>query len=171
MWLETSRLILRNFQPEDEPVLAAILANSQVMQFSPTGVLTTSQTQEKIASFISSYEQFGFGKWAVVFQKNERLIGYCGMAIERIDQRDEVEIGFRLLPEFWGCGLATEAARATVDYGCKQLKLHYILGIVERENRASVRVLEKLGMNYVGNTIFYGTAMDVYRLDCNSRQD
>ena len=70
-----------------------------------------------------------------------------------------------LAPDFWGMGLATEAALATIQYGFEQLKFPYILGIVERENVASVRVLKKLGMKYERRTIFYGVEMDVYRLD------
>lgn len=66
MWLETQRLILREFQPKDLAQLAPILANSQVMKFSPTGILSVSQTRAKIDSFIASYQKNGFGKWAVI---------------------------------------------------------------------------------------------------------
>ena len=85
MWLETQRLILREFQPEDFRELAAILADQQVMKFSPTGVLSISQTQEKIESFITSYKKFRFGKWAVILKQSNKLIGYCGIALEQID--------------------------------------------------------------------------------------
>lgn len=117
MWIETQRLILREFQREDLQALAPILADSQVMQFSPTGVLAIAQTQEKIESFIASYKNFGFGKWAVIFKERNELIGYCGIAVERIENRDEREIGYRLEPRFWGKSLATEAAAAAMQYG------------------------------------------------------
>lgn len=163
VWLETPRLILRDFQQEDLHQLALILANPQVMEFSPTGILSVSQVQAKIDSFITSYKKFGFGKWAVMFKDN-KLIGYCGIAVEQIDKVDELEIGYRLDLEFWGRGLATEAASTTIQYGFEQLKFPYSLGIVERENLASVRVLEKLGMKYKRETVFHGVKMDVYQV-------
>ena len=130
-----------------------------------TGILSFSETQAKLDSFINSYQKFGFGKWAVIFKESNKLIGYCGIAIEQIDNVDEREIGYRLAPEFWRIGLATEAALITTQYGFEQLKFPYLLGVVESTNAASVRVLEKLGMRYERETIFYGIKMDIYRLD------
>lgn len=167
MKLETQRLILREFQLEDFQQLAPILANPQVMKFSLAGILSPLQTQEKIASFITSYAKYGFGKWAVIFKESNELIGYCGIAVEEIDNQAEKEIGYRLDPRFWGRGLATEAATAALQYGFAQLKLPYILGIVEGENMKSVRVLKKLGMIYERDTIYHGIKMNVYRVTQN----
>lgn len=163
MWIETQRLILREFQQEDTQELSFILANPKVMKFSPTGILSLIQTQEKVDSFISSYEKYGFGKWAVVLKEGRELIGYCGIAVEKIDGKDEREIGYRFDSKFWGKGLATEAALAALHYGFAKFKFPYILGIVERSNAASVRVLEKLAMKYERETIFHGIKMDVYQ--------
>ncbi|MBE9167054.1 GNAT family N-acetyltransferase [Pleurocapsales cyanobacterium LEGE 06147] len=168
MWLETQRLILREFQQEDLCQLAPILANPQVMKFSPTGILSFQQTRTKINGFIASYKKNGFGKWAVIFKESNRLIGYCGIAVEQIDNVDERELGYRLDPAFWGRGLATEAASIVIQYGFEQLRFPHILGIVERENMASVRVLEKLGMKYKRKTVFHGVKMDVYQVSGES---
>jgi [ribosomal protein S5]-alanine N-acetyltransferase len=165
MAIETQRLVLREFSPEDVWNLAPILADPQVMKFSPTGVLTIAQTQDRIESFIASYRKSGFGKWAAVLKESTTLIGYCGIAVDRIDNKDEKELGYRLDAKFWGRGLATEAATATIQYGFEQCKLPYILGIVERDNRASVKVLEKIGMYYEKTTLFHDVEMDVYRVD------
>jgi [ribosomal protein S5]-alanine N-acetyltransferase len=163
--LETPRLLLRNFQLDDIPQLAAILADPQVMKFAPNGVLSTAETEAKVAGFMRSYQTFGFSKWAVIHKASLELIGYCGIALENIDQHPEREVGYRLATRYWGQGLATEAATATVEYGLRQLKLPYLLGIVERANVASVRVLEKVGMHYTHETYFHGISMDVYRIE------
>lgn len=168
VWIETQRLILRDFQPADVSELAPILNNPQVMEFSPTGILSASQTKEKIDSFINSYQAMGYGKWAVVYQETSELIGYCGISIEQIDDVDEREIGYRLAPQFWGIGLATEAASAAIQYGREQLRLPYIMGVAERKNKASIRILEKLGMKYQKETMFDGIMMDVYRLNLSA---
>ncbi|NJM64898.1 MAG: GNAT family N-acetyltransferase [Acaryochloris sp. RU_4_1] len=165
MWLETQRLLLREFRQDDYRELAPIQANPQVMKFSQTGILSTSQTKEKIENFITSYKQFGFGKWAVILKQSSQLIGYCGIAVEQIDGKNEQEIGYRLDPRFWSQGLATEAAVGATDYGFAQFKFPYLLGIVERANPASVRVLEKLRMHFERMTVFHGVPMDVYRVD------
>ncbi|KYC38940.1 acetyltransferase [Scytonema hofmannii PCC 7110] len=167
MKVETQHLILKEFQLEDFQQLAPILANPQVMKFSLAGTLSAWQTQEKIANFIASYAKYGFGKWAVIFKESNELIGYCGIAVEEIDNQAEKEIGYRLDPRFWGRGLATEAVTAALRYGFAQLKLPYILGIVERENMKSVRVLKKLGMIYKRDTIYRGIEMNVYRVTQN----
>ncbi|MBE9109633.1 GNAT family N-acetyltransferase [Nodosilinea sp. LEGE 07298] len=164
VWLETERLILRDFALEDVQKLALILGDPRVMQFSPQGILSTAETQTKIEEFIDSYQRQGFGKWAVVFKDNHQLIGYCGIILEHIDGVDEPEVGYRLAPAFWGQGLATEAAKAAVQYGLNQLHLPYILGIVEPANTASVNILKKLGMTYNRTTTLYGSEVDLYRL-------
>lgn len=165
--IETKRLILREFQPKDVHQIAPILANPQVMKFSPTGILSALQTQEKIDGFITSYKEFGFGKWAVIFKESNQLIGYCGIAIEQIDNVTEREIGYRLHPNFWGKGLATEAASATIQYGFEQFKFTDIIGIVNPANTASVRVLEKIGMKSEKATIFHGFEIYIYRVNFN----
>jgi [ribosomal protein S5]-alanine N-acetyltransferase len=162
--IETERLILREFQRKDLHALAPILADPNVMKFSPTGVNSLEQVREKIEGFIACYEAFGFGKWAVMLKACDRLLGYCGIAIEQIDDKYEKELGYRLDARYWGQGLATEAASAAIQCGLEQFNLPYVLGIVERANVASVRVLEKVGMRYARTTFFHGVEMEVYRV-------
>lgn len=162
--LQTNRLILREFKPGDLEYLGSILVNPQVMKFSSSGPCSIEEAQIRLEKFIESYQIFGFGKWAVCLRGSNQLIGYCGIAMEKIDGKDEKELGYRLDSQYWGQGLATEAASATVKYGFEALNLPYILGVVERSNQASVRVLEKVGMKYERVTIFQGSEMDVYRI-------
>jgi [ribosomal protein S5]-alanine N-acetyltransferase len=172
MKIETSRLILREFDRSDLPALTPILADPQVMKFSTMGIHSIAQTERAIDNFIDSYKRLGFGLWAVILKESDLLIGYCGLAIDRIDDRDEPEIGYRLDSKFWGKGFATEAALASIEYGFvggafplgNRLELPYILGAAQRQNIASVRVLKKLGMTFEKETIFRGVAMDVYKI-------
>lgn len=163
MWLETPKLIIREFQIDDCQSLAPILANPQVMKFSPTGPLSTAQTQEKIENFMASYTKYGFGKWAVILKETGSIIGYCGLAVEILDGQEETEIGYRLDEPFWGKGFATEAASAALQHSLTNLKISDIIGIVAPENVASVRVLKKLGMRCDRQTVFHGFNVDIYR--------
>jgi [ribosomal protein S5]-alanine N-acetyltransferase len=164
MKIETPRLILREFDRSDLPALTPIFADPQVMKFSTMGIYSISQTEKAIDHFIDSYNRLGFGFWAVILKESNLLIGYCGLAIDRIDNQDEPEIGYRLNSKFWGKGFATEAASASIEYGFDRIKLPYILGAAQPKNIASVRVLKKLGMTFEKETIFRGVAMDVYKI-------
>jgi RimJ/RimL family protein N-acetyltransferase len=165
MWIETDRLILREFQQTDLPKLSPILADPKVMKFSTNGINSVEQVQDKIADFITCYEKFGFGKWAMILKENDHLLGYCGIGIDQIDGSDEKELGYRLDSRYWRQGLATEAASASIKYGFEQFNLPYVLGVVERANIASTRVLEKVGMRYEKTTIFRAVEMDLYRIN------
>jgi [ribosomal protein S5]-alanine N-acetyltransferase len=164
MKIETPRLILREFMRSDLQALAPILADPLAMKFSTMGIHSISQTEKAIDNFIDSYKQFGFGLWAVTLKERDLLIGYCGLAIDRIDERDEPEIGYRLDSKFWGKGFATEAASASIKYGFDSIELPYILGAAQRQNVASIRVLQKLGMTFDRETIFRAVPMDVYKI-------
>jgi [ribosomal protein S5]-alanine N-acetyltransferase len=164
MKIETPRLILREFMRSDLPALAPILVDPLVMKFSTMGIYSTSQTEKAIDNFIDSYKQFGFGLWAVTLKERDLLIGYCGLAIDRIDEQDEPEIGYRLDSKFWGKGFATEAASASIQYGFDSIELPYILGAAKRQNAASIRVLQKIGMTFDRETIFRAVPMDVYKI-------
>ncbi|MEO0841987.1 MAG: GNAT family N-acetyltransferase [Cyanobacteria bacterium J06643_5] len=152
---QTERLIIREFQVLDIEPLAEILAKPEVMQFF-TGVLSTKQTAVKLQGFLDSYQKHGYGKWAIIHRQSGRLIGYCGIAIEETEGKLENELGYRLDSEYWGQGLATEAAKACLEYGFNQLKFDYILGIVEPENQASINVLEKVGMEFIKESKWRG---------------
>lgn len=160
--LETERLIIREFTPSDVEALSQILAKPEVMLFSPTGTLSPEQTSLKIQSFIDSYQNYGYGKWAVIYRLTGQLIGYCGIAVEEIEGKQENELGYRFDSEFWGQGLATEAAMECLKYGLEKLRLKYLLGIVEPENRASVGVLVKIGMEFVKETVWCDKIVHVY---------
>jgi [ribosomal protein S5]-alanine N-acetyltransferase len=141
--IETDRLILREFRPTDLQALVPILADPKVMKFSTNGVNSVEQVREKIAGFITCYQQVGFAKWAVILKQNNHLLGYCGIGIDCIDGNDERELGYRLDSNYWGQGLATEAALASIKYGFDRLNLSYVLGVVERENTAQLGFLKK----------------------------
>lgn len=101
----------------------------------------------------------------MILKENNHILGYCGIAVAGIDGNDERELEYRLDSRYWGQGLATEAASASIKYGFEHFNLPYILGIVEQANTASVRVLEKVGMRYQRITLFHEVEMDLYQVD------
>ena len=169
MITQTERLIIREFQVSDIEALAQILAKPEVMQFSIDGVFSTKQTAVKLQSFLDSYQKNGYGKWAVIHRQSGRLIGYCGIVVEEIEGKLENELGYRLDSDLWGQGLATEAANACLKYGFDKLNFDYVLGMAEPENKASIRVLEKIGMEFFkeSNSVWDGKIYWIYQIANN----
>ncbi len=155
MILETPRLILRPFSENDLDLLAELMANPDFMRFS-LGPYTREQTQTVLRKFLS-WNQAGLpSQFAVIFRRNNKLIGYCGFFHWHLDGADEIEIGYRLHPKYWGRGLATEAARTVRDHGFSDLNLARVISLIHPDNVPSRRVAEKNGMKLEKETTFRG---------------
>ena len=154
--IETPRLILRHFVDEDLDALAALMANGDFMRFS-SGVFTREQTASFLFDRVIAPARAGLpSQFALVSREESRLIGYCGFFRQIVDEVDEIEIGYRLHPDYWNRGLATEAARAVRDYAFGVLQLERVISLIHPDNRASRRVTEKNGMSLEKETIFRG---------------
>jgi len=161
---ETNRLEIRTFESSDVKALMPILADPDVMEYSSKGPLSKAQTAAFVDGCIRSYDEFGYGQWAVIEKPSGRLIGYCGLSRTTIDGCDEVEIGYRLAKDRWGMGLATEAARAALDYGFAVCNLESVVAIVAPDHTASVHILEKLGFSSLTETHYAGWDVRLYRI-------
>ncbi|MBT8283842.1 MAG: GNAT family N-acetyltransferase, partial [Muriicola sp.] len=95
---------------------------------------------------IMNYKKYGYGRWATVLKSGKQFVGWAGLAY--LPEFDEVDLGYRFLPEYWGSGLATEASNAILNYAFDVLKLDKIVAIAMKENKASIRVMEKVGMEF-----------------------
>ena len=161
--LETSRLILRPFRADDIERLAQLFANPDFMRFS-LGVYTREQTQPVLEKFLSWNRADRPYPFAVLVRSNSTLIGYCGFLHWHIDGRDEIEIGYRLHPDYWNKGIATEAATAVRDHAFRDLKLPRVISLIHPENVPSRRVAEKIGMTLEKQTTFRDSPTNVFVL-------
>jgi ribosomal-protein-alanine N-acetyltransferase len=163
MILETSRLILRPFQAEDIGRLAELMANRDFMRFS-LGPYTREQTQTVLQKFLS-WNQAGLpSQFAVIYRSNNPLIGHCGFLHWHLDGVDEIEIGYRLDPDYWNRGLASEAAQAVRDHAFRDLTLSKVISLIHPDNIASRRVAEKNGMKMERETVFRGFPTQVFAI-------
>jgi ribosomal-protein-alanine N-acetyltransferase len=161
--VETERLILRPFTPDDLDALAAINSDPDVMRFIGDGKpAPRERTAERLAFILEHGRRHGFSVWAVRSKQTPSLMGFCGL--HHLDGTNEVEVGYRLAREHWGKGFATEAARASLRYGFEELKLNRIAAVVHPENIASQRVLEKLGLKYEKDARFYDIDVKYYAI-------
>ncbi len=153
--LQTARLNLRPFSEGDLDELAALMADETFMRFS-LGVFS----REKTAGFLEKVcgrDREGLpSQFALILRSNEKLIGYCGFFLQTVDDKEQLEIAYRLDPSYWGQGLATEAARSVRDHAFDDLQLPHVISLIHPENIASRRVAEKNGMVREKETIFRG---------------
>lgn len=139
----TKRLTFRDWELDDVDAFHAICSDPRVMEHvGDSQTWSREQAQQFIQRAIALSETTGFCQWPLIFRESSLLIGFCGF----VNSDEGAEIGWRLAPDYWGQGLATEAARAVVRHGFETLGFQRIIATVQTENRASIRVVEKLGM-------------------------
>lgn len=159
--IETDRLTLRAFVPEDVDRLAVLLGDPAVMRYMPARKpLTRKQAEASLRRINMLWYAHGCGRWAVVCNADSRMIGWCGL--EYLAEVDETEVLYLLDPAYWGNGFATEAAHASLRWGFEELQLDHIIGVAFPENAASRRVLEKNGLAYEGARHISGCDMVQY---------
>ncbi|CAN5465486.1 GNAT family N-acetyltransferase [soil metagenome] len=160
--IETPRLSLRHFVAADLDPLSELMANADFMRFA-SGVFTREQTASFLFDRVIAPAQAGLPSlFAVILREENRLIGYCGFFRQIVDQENEIEIGYRLSPDYWNRGLATEAAQAVRGYAFEVLKLERVISLIHPENHASRRVTEKNGMTLEKTTLFRGCPAQVF---------
>src|SRR5262245_7262641 len=164
--LETERLLLREFDEGDAAPFYLMGSDPAVIRYTgdPGGGFTSVEHALEVLRSrpIADYRNYGYGRWACVFKASGEVIGFAGL--KYLPDLQEVDLGYRLLPAYWGQGLATEACRAVLNYGRTRLGIERIIGLVDPENVASVRVLEKLGLTPAGQVEYQGKCFAKYVL-------
>ncbi len=149
MILETERLVLRRFVPEDLDDLFALYRDEEIRQYFPEGVLDCDQTRAELEWFLNGHPRFPeLGLWATVNKSTGEFMGRCGLLPWTIEDRQEVEVAYLLGKKFWGQGFASEAALAIVEYAFEHLDLARLICLIDPENLASVKVAQRIGMGF-----------------------
>jgi len=154
--IETQRLVIRSFTPQDAPALhQRVFGDDEAMRFIPRGASpSVERTRGSIERFIRHERDHGFALWAVELKESGELIGDSGLfLVEGVGP--EVEVAYHFGKAWWGQGYATEAARACLDFGFRECGLTEIIAICYPEHVASRRVMEKAGMRFAGPARYY----------------
>ena len=152
--IETERLIMRPFQEDDVERLFLLDSNPEVMKYVGVKPLTQKEQSAKIIKMIQKqYADNGVGRLAVIEKESNLLIGWSFLKYltdEINGIKNVYDLGYRFLPEFWGKGYATESAKASIEYGYKEMNLDKICAHAHSENVASNHTLKKLGFEEKG---------------------
>ena len=160
--LETKRLLIRPFEPEDAAAAHLWLGDPEVMARIPSGASgDVAHTASRLQVNIDHQRAQRFSLWAVAEKRSGKLIGDCGLFLVE-GKGPEVEIIYRFARKYQRQGYAAEAAREVLRYGREELRLPKIIAITHPDHHASRRVMEKCGMIFVRRDILYGIEMVVY---------
>ena len=162
--LETERLILRRMELSDVDNLLGIFSDRVAMRYYP-GTKDHQETIGWIEWTLESYERHGIGLWVAVFKETGEFAGQCGLIVQEVDGRREVEIGYLFLRRFWGRGLATEAARACRDYGFDRLGYDRLISLIGPDNLPSRRVAGRVGLTLEREIEKWGKRVCVYAIE------
>ena len=140
---------LRRLTLDDLDRLATLYRDPDVRRYFPEGILTYEETREELEHVIDVlYREYGYGLWATIYRESGEFIGRCGLLPWEIDGRFEVEVAYLLDKNYWGQGLATEAAQAIRDHAFGVLNVRRLICLTDRDNLASQNVAAKIGMTF-----------------------
>ncbi len=145
--IETERLRLRPYGAGDLDLLAGMYADEAVTAFTLLGRHTRAEAKETLDGYLRTWRDVGYGMRAAFRKHDGAFVGECGLFIR--SATGETALRYALLPRCWGLGLATEAVRATLDDAFAAKGLPRVDAVVQVENAASRRVMEKLGIGTV----------------------
>ncbi len=162
--LQTPRLILRRITEADAPLIFALNRSPDVLRYLHEPELKDEADARRVIRdiILPQYSLYNLGRWAIILKEGNTFIGWCGLKYR--PEKKEIDLGYRLVPQYWGYGYATEAATHTLRYGLDILNLETIIGQAHIENIASWTILEKIGMQYIKDEIVDDCPVKVYSI-------
>jgi len=150
--VETERLFLRKLLTTDVDDLFTMDSDPRTHIYMGGTIPTKNKKEslEYINIINDQYMKYKTGRLAVIEKETNKFIGWCGVKFDTMgenNRKNYYEIGYRLLPEYWGRGFATESAIAALRHAFQMLPCEYIVGVAENRHTASCHILEKIGLN------------------------
>lgn len=166
--IETNRLLLRPFTPDDAEALhTQIFGDPDAMEFLPGGIpRTLNQTERVIGYYTDAWKQYGYGVWAVTLKDIGTLIGQAGLNF--VEDVQQTEVLYAIGKAYWGKGYAPEAAHAAMGFGFHQVGLGKIIALAAPENQRSLKVIKKLGMQYRRDVKLWRMKLNMYVMPIES---
>ncbi len=158
----TGRLVAERLRPEHEVDIHRMHQDAEQMAMLG-GIRGEAQTSAYMMRNLQHWTDFGFGLWLLRDAGNGRVAGRALLRHVLIEGTDEIEVGYSFFPEFWGRGLATEIAGACLTHGRHALGFTSMVALTVPHNTGSRRVMEKVGMRFERDVVFFGIPHVLYR--------
>lgn len=151
LFLETKHLIINSPTLADFNDLYDLQTDAEVMKYIGKGIRSKDEIMSGLEKAIIHFEKFGFSLGNVIEKSTENFIGPAGLIYLAYDeQQPDIEVGYALIKDAWNKGYATELANGLIQWGFKNLPVQRLVAVINPNNEKSRRVLEKVGMNYLG---------------------
>ena len=160
--LETERFYLREMTITDAESMYLLNLDLDVLKYTGDIPFKSIEQAKQFLKNYDHYKKYNFGRWAVIDKTTNEFIGWCGL--KYTPELDEHDIGFRFFKKYWNKGYATESAKACLNLGFNKYYLTEIVGRAMAENIGSIKVLEKIGMNYFKEFNFDGENGAIYKM-------
>lgn len=164
--VETDRLLLREMTVEDAENAYNLNIDPDVLKYTGDEPFDSIDAAKEFLKAYKHYEQYGFGRWAVILKSTEEYLGWCGL--KYTPDLNEYDLGYRFSKKHWGKGYATESSIAALQLGFNQFNMDQIVGRVMQGNKASVNVLKKVGMTFLENREDEGEIEEIYLINKES---
>lgn len=161
----TDRLQFRKYTMDDLEFYASLWQNEKVMRYIGSGTPKTyMQCKKSLESWVLPGYKNGLGLFLMIEKDTGTPIGHAGLVKQQVEGKEEIEIGYWLLPEYWGKGYAKEAATAFRNYGFQALRLNKLISLINPDHPASIFVARKAGLSYEKTASFHGKDVLVYAI-------
>ena len=151
--LTTERLLLRRIMPADQQFIFEALSHPLVIKYYGVSYKSFDATADQMKFYDDLLKDETGIWWAICFKDNAaEMIGACGFNY-RNHQHKKIEIGYWLLPGYFGKGIMTQAAPVIINYAFNEMDIHRIEAVVEDGNDDSAKLLKKLNFNYEGTLV------------------
>jgi ribosomal-protein-alanine N-acetyltransferase len=151
--IETERLILRKLIPSDYEAIFILDSNLNVHKYlGGNPIVSIEESRQYIENIRVQYIQNGVGRFAVILKETDEFIGWAGLKFNKEPVNESLnfyDIGYRFIENYWGKGYGSEAAKAWLAYGFNQLNIQKICAYADIENKQSIKILKKIGLQPV----------------------
>lgn len=150
--LETKHTYMRPITIADAESAYLLNLDPEVIRYTGDVAFSSIDEAENFLSAYDQYKKYDVGRLAVIDKTSNEFLGWCGLKFD--EEVNEYDIGFRFFRRYWNQGFATETAYANLQFGFEMGKIETIVGRVMKENIASIKVLEKIGLKLVSEKKF-----------------
>ena len=163
--LETSRISTRFLSRFDINAWSAFFEEDAAFEFllKRNDLTNLEMAEDWIKRQLQRYESGTFGLQAIIDKKSKQLVGQCGLLVQKIDGKLEIEVGYHILKKYWGMGYAPEAAKLFIDFALENQLAQNVIAIIHEKNEKSIRVAEKIEMKLDRETEWMGERVKVYK--------
>jgi [ribosomal protein S5]-alanine N-acetyltransferase len=164
---KTDRLSIRALEFSDITAWESFFDNNPALPYLGLDLSKNKQeqSQEWIQWQLKRYDENRYGHHALIHQQTNELIGQCGLLSQEIDGKKEIEIGYHILPKYWGHGYATEAAKKFRDYAFENKISDSLISVIDIRNKASQNVAKKIGMTNEKQIKYFDLDVFIYRIN------